>query len=64
LLLSPVLSIVVNIATHPFCIGFHKVYAPEETRGNTLNSNQTQPVGFNRPAILQAPFAGPLGKSS
>jgi hypothetical protein len=26
--------------------------------------NHTQPVGFGRPAILQAPFAGPDGNSS
>jgi hypothetical protein len=26
--------------------------------------NQTQPVGFGRPAILQAPFAGPVGNKS
>jgi hypothetical protein len=25
---------------------------------------QTQPVGFGRPAILQAPFPGPEGNSS
>jgi len=31
---------------------------------STASPDYTQPVGFGRPAILQAPFAGPDGNSS
>jgi len=37
----------------------------ERRQGNTTKvADQTQPVGFGRPATLQAPFAGPDGNSS
>ncbi len=41
--------------------------APEPAEMHSLGQrdrDQTQPVGFGKPATLQAPFAGPDGKSS
>ena len=38
--------------------------APRGLRLISANALYTQPVGFGRPAILQAPFAGPDGNNS
>jgi hypothetical protein len=50
------------------CFGRRVRYVPEPitslTRGTIERGCYTQPVGLGRPATLQAPLAGPLGKRS